>query len=230
MFDEGQHPRDDGGKFTDKGGGSRENYTQSVNDRIKWAKENGVDLPLNTDGSVDDLKLQELYEKGKDRKASAPAADKTTIKEQVKAGLEKIEGTKILSEIPKGKIITDFQTAATTLRMELENTGGVVSREGFGDVQVSSRLKQAAAYVKSPAEIAAVSAVPTIIKDGVLVDEHKSHKGRGYPTYLFAGKVSVGGKEGIMAVAVKKTTGNFYKVHRVLTPNGKDLKIENDTD
>lgn len=65
MFDESQHPRDNGGKFTDKGGGSREEYTQSVNDRIKWAKENGVDLPLNTDGSVDDLKLQELYEKGK---------------------------------------------------------------------------------------------------------------------------------------------------------------------
>lgn len=73
MFDEGQHPRDDGGKFTDKGGGSRETYTRSVNDRIKWAKENGVDLPLNTDGSVDDLKLQELYEKGKDRKKMTPA-------------------------------------------------------------------------------------------------------------------------------------------------------------
>lgn len=64
MFDENEHPRDDGGKFTDKGG-SRENYKQSVNDRIKWAKENGVDLPLNTDGSVDDLKLQELYENSK---------------------------------------------------------------------------------------------------------------------------------------------------------------------
>lgn len=73
MFDESKHPRDDGGKFTDKGGGSREDYTQSVNDRIKWAKENGVDLPLNTDGSVDDLKLQELYEKGKDKKKMTPA-------------------------------------------------------------------------------------------------------------------------------------------------------------
>lgn len=26
---------------------------------MKWAKENGVDLPLNTDGSVDDINLQE---------------------------------------------------------------------------------------------------------------------------------------------------------------------------
>ena len=65
MFDESKHPRDNGGKFTDKSGGSRDSYAQSVNDRIKWAKENGVDLPLNNDGSVDDLKLQELVSEKK---------------------------------------------------------------------------------------------------------------------------------------------------------------------
>lgn len=59
MFDESKHPRDNDGKFTDKNG---ESYSDGVNERIKWAKDNGIDLPLNTDGSVDDLKLQELYE------------------------------------------------------------------------------------------------------------------------------------------------------------------------
>lgn len=62
MFEESKHPRDNGGKFTEKGGDSRDSYTQSVNERIRWAKENGVDLPLNIDGSVDDLKLQKMYE------------------------------------------------------------------------------------------------------------------------------------------------------------------------
>ena len=61
MFDESKHPRDNDGKFTDKNG---ESYSDGVNERIKWAKENGVDLPLNLDGSVDDLKLQELYDAG----------------------------------------------------------------------------------------------------------------------------------------------------------------------
>ncbi len=47
---------DNNGRFTNKQGG----YQESVNDRIKWAKENGVEIPLNADGSVDDLKLQEI--------------------------------------------------------------------------------------------------------------------------------------------------------------------------
>ncbi len=62
MFDESKHPRDNDGKFTDKNGGS---YSDGVNERVRWAKENGIDLPLNLDGSVDDLKLQGIYEKRK---------------------------------------------------------------------------------------------------------------------------------------------------------------------
>lgn len=134
-FKESEHLRDRDGKFTD-GNGS---YSDGVNERIEWAKENGIELPLSSDGSVDDLKLQEIYDSTKNK---------------------------------NGKNI----------------------------------------------------------ENGVLIDEHKSHKGRGYPSYLFAGKVSIGAQEGIVAVAVKKTTGNFYKVHRVLTPDGKDLKIEKDID
>lgn len=57
MFKEEEHPRDNGGKFTDKGKGS-----ERRNERIQWARENSIDLPLNADGSLDDLKLQELYD------------------------------------------------------------------------------------------------------------------------------------------------------------------------
>ena len=194
---------------------------------------------ISTDGSEEsgakkgyDSKddLGSIRNAAKDRKANAAAEDKTTIKEQVKAGMDKLEGSKLIAEIPKGNMITDFNTAKEALRAELEKTGGFVSREGFGDVQVSSRLKQSARYLKTAAEIAAISTVPSIIQKGVLIGVHENHKGRDYASYTFAGKVSVGGHEGIMAVAVKKTTGNFYTVHRVLTPEGKDLKIENDTD
>lgn len=61
MFDESKHPRASDGKFTD-GNSGNDGYSESVNERIKWAKENGVDLPLDADGSVDDLKLQEMYD------------------------------------------------------------------------------------------------------------------------------------------------------------------------
>jgi len=69
MFDESKHPRDNDGKFTDGSGGTKGgNYSDGVNERIRWAKENGIDLPLNLDGSVDDLKLQELQEKSRNKK------------------------------------------------------------------------------------------------------------------------------------------------------------------
>lgn len=207
MFDESKHPREKDGKFTDGNGtyDSRDDFATTAR-RVKGATG------------------------GKDRKANADPEDKTTIKEQVKAGMDKIKDTKVLAEIPESDLKTDFKTAITALRVKLAKNGGVVSRDGFGDIQVGSRLKKAAKYIRTAAEVAAVSAIPAVIKNGVFLDEHKSHKGRGYPTYLFAGKVSVGGKEGVMAVAVKKTTGNFYTIHRVLTPDGRDLKIENDTD
>ena len=71
-FDENKHPRASDGKFTDGNGGNG-NYSQSVNERIKWAEENGIELPLNIDGSVDDLKLQELYEANNTKKKMTPA-------------------------------------------------------------------------------------------------------------------------------------------------------------
>ncbi len=77
-FDENKHPRASDGKFTNGNGGDDGNdgnggYSDGVNERIKWAKENGIDLPLNEDGSVDDLKLQEFYEENHTKKKMTPA-------------------------------------------------------------------------------------------------------------------------------------------------------------
>lgn len=57
---ESEHPRDNAGKFTDKEGSSS-SYRDEVNERIKWAKENNVELPLNNDGSLNDIRLQKIY-------------------------------------------------------------------------------------------------------------------------------------------------------------------------
>lgn len=64
---ESEHPRDDAGKFTDKAGGA--SYRSEVNERIRWARENNVELPLNNDGSLNDVKLQKIY--SEDKKKSA---------------------------------------------------------------------------------------------------------------------------------------------------------------
>lgn len=62
---ESEHPRDNAGRFTDKEGSSS-SYREEVNERIKWAKENNVELPLNDDGSLNDIRLQKLYNENKE--------------------------------------------------------------------------------------------------------------------------------------------------------------------
>ncbi len=59
MWEESKHPRDNDGKFTD-GNSKKTFYTDQVNKRINFAKENDIDLPLSNDGSIDDLKLQQV--------------------------------------------------------------------------------------------------------------------------------------------------------------------------
>ena len=64
-FDESKHPRDGDGKFTSGSGTS--DYSSGVDKRIQWAKDNDIDLPLNDDGSLDDLALQKLYDGREER-------------------------------------------------------------------------------------------------------------------------------------------------------------------
>ena len=71
-WNESEHPRDPNGKFTDKGGDG--GYRERVNAQLKWAKDNGVDLPLHSDGTLDVNKLnelQEIFESGKSYRIGA---------------------------------------------------------------------------------------------------------------------------------------------------------------
>lgn len=86
---ESEHPRDNAGKFTDKEGSSS-SYRDEVNERIKWAKENNVELPLNNDGSLNDIRLQKIYEK-ETQKQPEKTAKKNPVKGVIK-NLKSYEG------------------------------------------------------------------------------------------------------------------------------------------
>lgn len=79
-FKESEHPRDSDGKFTYKESDIKAMSTKELKEvlqqelpsrnsyadlgkLIQWAKENGIELSLNKDGSLDDTRLQKLYEK-----------------------------------------------------------------------------------------------------------------------------------------------------------------------
>ena len=69
-WDESKHPRKkENGRFDKKDGSSSSAYTDGVNARIAEAKRLGIPVPLNADGSVDDLRLQEDIDKEKQFRA-----------------------------------------------------------------------------------------------------------------------------------------------------------------
>lgn len=91
-FDESKHPRDKSGQFTDGNGES--DYSNGVNERIRWARDNGIELPLNDDGSVNDIALQKIHEEGKQREKAL-----SDFISRVKSGEAKAGETFELGEI-----------------------------------------------------------------------------------------------------------------------------------
>ena len=150
-------------------------------------------------------------------------ANNKSIKVQVRENLENINASPMLMSISADPLGKNLDTVIREVREQLARTSGKVKRQGFGEVQVGDRLGKK--YIGTNAEKATLATVPAVIAKGIQINERQNHKGREYATYTFAGRVGVLGKESIVAVAVMKTSDNYYKAHRVLTPEGKTLEI-----
>ena len=109
----------------------------------------------------------------------------------------------------------------------LKNTGYAVERPGLGRIQFGeSEINNSLNYKqKNPAAEDARRTGFLLLKDvlkrGIEISGHENHKGRNYETVTIAAPVEINGIRGNMAVVVKQTKGNRYKVHRILTPDGK---------
>ena len=111
---------------------------------------------------------------------------------------------------------------------KLQSTGYSVNRNGFGLIEFAKkRLKSAFNYFrKNSTEEAVFEALPYVLRDGIEIGKHSQHKGRNYGTVTIAAPVSVNGVRGNMAAVVKQTTGNYYKVHRILSPDGAEFILD----
>ena len=112
----------------------------------------------------------------------------------------------------------------------LQRNGGnkelMVERKGFGPVDVGLReIKNGMKYLGTLNELASTSAIPDVIQNGIQIWSNDNHKGREYPTFTFAAPIELNGKLYSMAVVVKRTSANKYKVHRVLMPDGAALEF-----
>ena len=114
---------------------------------------------------------------------------------------------------------------------DLQSSGYKVDRKGFGIIEFDERaLNTSLNYTKTDAEAAAYQAIPKVLKRGIEISGHENHKGRGYGTVTIAAPIELNGKRGNMAIVVKMTNANRYKMHRILTPEGKAFELQKKAD
>ena len=157
------------------------------------------------------------------------------IKEQIKSHSNELNKMEVVATVPikpypAGMVKTDI---AKNIAKFFERFGFKIPVKGIGDVVIDEkRIKQSLHYTGNLAELMAYKSLPYVLKNGIEIGTHDNHKGRNYKTITIAAPVSFinveSGKKirGNVGVVIKKTTDNFYKVHRVLAPDGTVLDIE----
>lgn len=154
-------------------------------------------------------------------------SDNSTIKSQIKNNLDKLNdmepaATISTSNLPKGgRNIRDWAVNI------LKNTGYKVERMGFGAIEFTPKhIAEGIKYLSEDAEVAAFSALPKVLKRGIIIDSHEKHKGNLRDSVTIAAPVIINGVRGNMAVAITVTTKNHYHVHRVLMPDGSKFTFD----
>ena len=152
-----------------------------------------------------------------------------SVKEQLKESRDTLNR---LPPVTSKTVLEDIQKLSAAQRYEwaikeLKASGYRVERvDGsvitFEPKDINSGLR----YLNTAGEIAAYTALPAVLKRGIVIHENPNHKGRGYGTVTYAATVEINGVRGNMAVVVRQTNGNRYDVHRIVMPDGAAFEFK----
>lgn len=154
-----------------------------------------------------------------------------SIRDQLKANMKKIMAMPVVKRVTFDTDVgSGIEQQKKDMLKRIQNIGdgneAVINRKGFGPVEVGYReIKSGLKYLSTKEEIASVDAISDVIRNGIQIWSNDNHKGREYPTFTFAAPIELNGKLYSMAVVVKRTSANKYKVHRVLMPDGAALEF-----
>ncbi len=132
---------------------------------------------------------------------------------------------------PSGKHIVDQVSEF------FASLGNKVTRLGFGDIALTRRgAKSSVAHGMGRNKAIAFAAVPSVIENGIVIDEQTNWKGRGTDSVTFGGRIQIGDKTYDMGVIVHKygkesTNYGKYYLHEVLLTDedGATVPIETRT-
>ena len=153
--------------------------------------------------------------------------EKDSVKKQLREHQDELNNMNVVAVIHdngwKGMQVGKFREKIIS---GLKKTGYRVDNPNVGVIEFNEKLlNRSLNYIQTDAAAAAYQALPQVLKRGIEISGHGDHKGRGYETITIAAPIELNGKRGNMAVVVMRTKGNRYKVHRVLTTEGKTFAL-----
>lgn len=208
-------------KLPDTASGRRAAIKQAIADLAQKQTQPPVDTEVKTDYDNKNTQggTQDLTQGG--------------VKEQIRNSQETLSTMQPVTniQVPAYFSQMDISSKKNWVIEKLRPTGYKVERKGFGIINFAAKqLKSAFNYFgKGSVEEVAFEAIPYVLENGIEISSHTQHKGRDYGTVTIAAPVTINGKRGNMAVVVKRTTDNFYKVHRILTPDGSVFALSETT-
>ena len=118
------------------------------------------------------------------------------VVETLRDHIPKLSEAEPVSEVSSNSIpFVSGKTMAEKAKTLFEAIKGIVSRPGFGDIEINTRsVKDDLHHGIGTAKAAVIPAIPDIIRTGTQIDFQENWKGRPYDGYIFAAPVTMDGK------------------------------------
>lgn len=143
-----------------------------------------------------------------------------SIKEQIEQSREELNKMEVVARETVPENLPNKNAAAKWAADRLKASGYKVDRQGFGEILFTKKdLDKGLRYADTPAEKAALAALPKVLKRGIEIGDHTNHKKREKQTVTFAAPVELNGVRGNMGVVINRN-GNHYYAHRIVLPDG----------
>lgn len=159
---------------------------------------------------------------------AANKGETVQIVERLRESIPGLNGTEPVSTVSSKAIpFVEGRTMAEKARKMFEAIKGVVSRRGFGDIDINGRsVKDDLSHGVGGAKAAVIPAIPEVLRRGQQIDFQQNWKGRPYDGYVFAAPVTMDGETAYVAAVVKRTSKNRFYLHEVIDANGNVIKID----
>lgn len=159
---------------------------------------------------------------------AANKGETVQIVERLRESIPGLNGTEPVSTVSSKAIpFVEGRTMAEKARKMFEAIKGVVSRPGFGNIDINGRsVKDDLSHGVGGAKAAVIPAIPEVLRRGQQIDFQQNWKGRPYDGYVFAAPVTMDGETAYVAAVVKRTSKNRFYLHEVIDANGNVIKID----